>query len=68
MTTTAHSHRAGRRLDVAGLMLFLVGLTSGVAAYWLVTAHGLNPLVIVPAVVAATTGAAHLTKRQVPRG
>jgi len=63
VTTMPHSHR---RIDVAGLLLLLVGLISGCVAYWVITAYSLNPLILVPSVVAATTGASHLTKREAP--
>lgn len=53
-----------RRLDVASLALLLVGLAFGVLAYWLITERGMNALILVPAVVAATTGALHITKRE----
>lgn len=56
-----------RRLDLPSLMLLLVGLVFGVLSYWLITDHGLNALIIVPSVVAITTGAAHITKREAPR-
>ncbi len=61
---TTHSQRP---LDVAGLALLLLGLICGVLAYWLITEHGLNPLILVPSVVAATTGASHITKREAAR-
>jgi len=61
-TTTSH-----RRLDVAGLLLLLVGLAFGGLGYWLTVAHDVNALVLVPSVVAITTGATHLTKREAPR-
>lgn len=62
--TTMHSHR---RLDVVGLSLMLLGLVCAVLAYWLITEHGLNPLILVPSVVAATNGASHITKHEAPR-
>ncbi|WP_138757671.1 hypothetical protein [Modestobacter altitudinis] len=61
-TTTSH-----RRLDVASLALLLVGLVFGVLAYWLITAHDVTPLVLIPSVVAITIGATHLTQREAPR-
>lgn len=64
MTTTHSSHR---RLDVAGLALLLLGLICGVLAYWLITVHNVNPLILVPSVAAATTGASHITKREAAR-
>lgn len=62
--TTLHSHQGHRRIDVAGLILLLIGLTFAVFSYWLITNHGLNALILVPSIVAATTGATHLTKHE----
>lgn len=59
--TMTHSRR---RLDVAGLALLLIGLIIGCLSYWLITEYGLNPLILVPSVAAATTGASHITKRE----
>lgn len=56
-----------RRVDVASAALLLIGLVSGWFCYQLVTDHGANPLIMVPAIVAATVGASHITKRQAPR-
>ena len=58
---TTDSHQSHRRLDLAGLALLAIGLVFGVISYWLVVDLGFNPLVMVPSVVAATTGAAHIT-------
>jgi hypothetical protein len=49
------------------LVLLLIGLAFGGLAYWLITNEGTNPLILVPSVVAATTGAIHIFKRQAPR-
>lgn len=65
--TMTPSHRSHRRLDLASLALLLTGLIFGVISYWLVTHRGLNALIIVPSIVAATTGACHITKREAPR-
>lgn len=65
--TMAHSQHFRRRLDVASLALLLVGLVFAGLAYWLITARGANPLVIVPAIAAAVIGASHITKREAPR-
>ena len=65
--TMTHSHRSHRRLDVASLALLVIGLVFGGLSYWLVADHGLNALIIVPSIVAATTGATHITKREAPR-
>ena len=68
MTTTTRSHRSRRRLDVASLILFLVGLAFGALCYWLITSHGANVLIMVPSVVAATVGITHIVKREATRG
>ena len=65
--TMTHSYTSRRRLDPAGATLLLVALVCGVASYWLVVDRGVNPLVLVPSVVAATVGASHVTKREVTR-
>lgn len=65
--TMTHSHRSHRRLDAASLALLVIGLVFGGLSYWLVADHGLNALIIVPSIVAATTGATHITKRVAPR-
>lgn len=65
--TTTHSHRVHRRLDAASLTLLLIGLVSGAISYWLITYQGLNALIIIPSIVAVTTGAAHMTKREASR-
>lgn len=65
--TMTHSHHSRRRLDLASLLLLLVGIGAGVFAYWLVADQGFTPLVIVPAIVAATVGASHLVKREAIR-
>ena len=67
MTTTT-SHTPGRwTVDLASLALLIIGLVFGVVAYNLITEDGQNPLLLVPSVVAATLGAAHLAKREAPR-
>lgn len=73
--TTSHSsrrhspkHAPRRRVDFAGVALFVVGLVFAVISFWLVDARGASALVIVPSIVAATIGASHLTKREAPRG
>ena len=42
-----------RRLDVAALALLLLGLACGALAYWLITEHWVNPLILAPSVAAA---------------
>ena len=67
MTTSRHAH-SHRRLDVASLLLLLVGLISGVGCYWLITERAWNALILLPSVIAAFTGATHLTQWEAPRG
>lgn len=67
-STVAPSHRARTRVDLSGVALFLIGLVSGILSYLLVSVSDVNPLVLVPSVVAATLGATSLTKREAPRG
>jgi hypothetical protein len=38
-----------------------------VLAYWLITVRDVNALVLVPSIVAITTGASHIAKREAPR-
>lgn len=57
-----------RRLDKASAALLLIGATCDGWSYWLVTERGWNVLIAVPAIVATTTGAAHLFQRTAPRG
>lgn len=56
-----------RRLDVGSLILLVVGLLSAVFSYWLITSANINPIILVPSIVAATIGALHLTKIEAPR-
>ena len=63
-TTRPVNSRSHRRLDLAGLTLLLIGIVFGGLSYWLVTDHGLSALIIIPSIVAAATGATHITKRE----
>lgn len=65
--TTTNRPGSRRSLDAASVVLMLIGLASAALAYWLITVEGFNALVLVPSVVAFTTGASHLTKREAPR-
>lgn len=69
MSTTATSPRARqqRRPDLAGVALLTVGIVCGLVSYFLITEEGFNPLLLVPSIVAATTGASHLTKLEAVR-
>lgn len=51
-----------RRLDVASLLLMLVGIVCGALSGWLIANEGHHPLLLLPSVFAAITGARHLTK------
>lgn len=62
-----HSPRTQRRLDIPSLALLLIGLGGGGWCYYLIADHGWNALIIVPSVVAATTGALHIIKREARR-
>ena len=63
--TTTQRHRPHRRIDLAGLALFVVGIVSGLFAFALAF-HGTLFIVVVPSVVATTIGALHLTKIEAP--
>ncbi len=65
--TTMSSERSRRRLDPAGLALLVVGVVFGVIAYILVTSQDMNPVLLVPSVVAATIGSSHLFKWEAGR-
>lgn len=61
-----HKYRSQRRLDLFSLALLLIGIASGLGAYALIE-QGINALVMIPSVVAATIGATHLVKYEAPR-
>ena len=65
--TTTHSHHSRRVLDVASLILLIIGIGSGVLSYWLTAQRGFSPLIFIPSVLATVTGLTHLTKREAPR-
>lgn len=65
--TTIHKPMSRRRLDVASLMLMIIGIVFGVFSYWLIAYVEVNVLVIIPSVVAVTIGASHLIKVEAPR-
>jgi len=64
--TTTHRRRSQRRVDVASLLLLIVGLASGLFSYLLVL-QGTSALVLIPAIVVATIGAMRITKLEAPR-
>lgn len=55
-----------RRIDVASLVLLVIGLSSGLWAFALVEHQGMSPLIFVPPVVAATVGLTNITKKVAP--
>lgn len=55
--------RVRYRLDVVSLVLVLIGLGCGALSYVLITEHGMNPLLLVPSVVAATVGVSNIRTR-----
>ena len=61
--TTDQRHPTRLRLDVPSLLLAFIGLMFGAVAYSLVATDHINPLVMVPPVVALTVGTTHLIKR-----
>ncbi|MBL3689482.1 hypothetical protein D3226_05840 [Leucobacter chromiireducens subsp. chromiireducens] len=64
---TNHRYIPRRRLDVASLILTVVGLVFGVFSYLLIVHGGVTPLLLVPSVIALTIGATHLVKHEAPR-
>ncbi|KAB1554249.1 hypothetical protein F7232_04615 [Corynebacterium sp. 319] len=61
------SARPKKGLDISSIILLVIGIISGIAAYQLTLTTELNALVIVPSVVAATTGALNLVTTKGPR-
>ncbi|KAB1504588.1 hypothetical protein F7230_04630 [Corynebacterium sp. 320] len=61
------SARPKKGLDIPSIILLVIGIVSGIAAYQLTLTTELNALVIVPSVVAATTGALNLVTTKGPR-
>ena len=66
MTRPAHPD-AVVSVDVASAILLAIGLFFGVVSLWLIASHGVNPLIVIPSLVAAFTGATHLFKYEAPR-
>lgn len=57
--------RRVRRLDIASAVLLLVGTVCAILSYCLVKAEHIDPLVMIPAVIAATVGGSHLFQRKI---
>lgn len=54
-------------VDIPSVLLLAIGLFFGVVSIWLITFHGVSPLIFFPSLIAAFTGATHLFKYEVPR-
>ena len=54
-------------VDVASALLLAIGLFFGVVSIWLIAYNNVNPLIVLPSLVAAFTGATHLFKYEAPR-
>lgn len=68
MTTTPTTRLPGRRrLSVSSLLLVLTGIVCALLARHLILAGDLDPLLMVPAIVATTVGAANLVVRVADR-
>ena len=64
---TNDRYRSRRRLDVASLLLTVVGVSSAALSLWLIDTASVGVAVIIPSIVAATVGVTHITKREVTR-
>ena len=60
-------NRPSRTIDVASLILLLIGIFSFILAYMLIQNDDADALLLVPAVVATTTGALNITTIKAPR-
>lgn len=56
--------RTVRKLDVPGLLLFLVGIASGAVCIALIASDGVTPLILAPSASAIALGSMHVTKRE----
>ena len=59
--------KSRRQIDYASLLLLLVGILSGISAVALINRDGANAVLLIPAVVAGTTGCLNLTKKVATR-
>ncbi len=64
--TDVGGDRPRRRLDVASLALLLTAFVSAGICCWLVAAHQVSTLAVLPSIIAVIIGATHLTKMQAP--
>lgn len=67
VSESAHSPRSKKIIDVSSVLLLITGVISGAFAYHLTLTTDISALVLVPSVVAATTGALNLTTVISPR-
>lgn len=67
LTVLTVREKPKRKIDLASLMLLLLSCATGVYAYGLTQYDDANALVIVPSVIAATTGALNLITTAPPR-
>ncbi|OFR68627.1 hypothetical protein [Corynebacterium sp. HMSC078H07] len=61
------SPRPKKVIDIYSVILLALGIVSGIVAFRLTLTTELNALVLIPSVVAATTGALNLTTTKGPR-
>lgn len=59
-----HSNKA---IDIYSVILLALGIVSGIVAFRLTLTTELNGLILIPSVVAATTGVLNLTTTNGPR-
>lgn len=55
-----------RKIDYGSLALAILGVATGALSYCLVENGAANVLIIVPSIIAATTGFTHLVKWEIP--
>lgn len=55
-----------KRLDIASLLLAIVGTTAGIMSYFLIENSDVTALALIPSVVATTVGLSNLTKLEIP--
>lgn len=61
------STRPKKVIDIYSVILLVLGIVSGIVAFKLTQSTELNALILIPSVVAATTGALNLTTVKGPR-
>ncbi len=61
------SPRSEKVIDIYSVILLALGIVSGIVAFRLTLTTELSALILIPSVVAATTGALNLTTTKRPR-